>query len=343
MRSAFRVFAIVIAVVFLAGCSGSDPSPSEVVAGAFEETGAASGYRTTVSTAQTFIVAPLGINTSSQIDPDNPSMFGEVIGERSHIVVDMTAAMGGLLGGGASIDYVGFEMWVSADRVVTDTRGFQSLADLNPGADFGPYAPGIAYVDLVELGAETPELLEALVGNGVPDLSELAERFPRALVDIVADEDRPGVFYGTMTYAAFLEATGADVEDTARSIAAGLALSTGSDVEKMTALYVDFYSRAPIDVTIEIGDGVVRVIETDADLSALYLEIFDDPSALGLGDIPADQLGEMRDAFADAVLLVQTRTTYEPDDNIVIPAPPAGAEDRTTEYQLFLAGAGFGN
>jgi hypothetical protein len=88
------------------------------------------------------------------------------------------------------------ELWVDADRIVIDSRAFQALLDQSPGAELGPLAPGLAFVDLEQVGAERAGFLTAIAGSGAPDLATIAARLPGSLADVEQVSDDPPTFAG---------------------------------------------------------------------------------------------------------------------------------------------------
>lgn len=311
----------------------------EAVAAAVAETAEATSYRLTQSTAQTISSTALGIDQEDVIDPDRPNITAEITPEASHFLMHV----GGLLGSFAEgLGEVELEMWVDSERVVIDTTDYAQVAEANPGAALGPLEPGVAFVDLVVLNADAPELVRALTGSASPDLAVMSERLPDALTDLQRDATNPNLYRGSASYADFLAALGNDVEIIARSTAAGLALNLSIDVEALAEVYLDFYRSTSTAVTVEVDDdGLLSVLTTSADLSGIYESIFRPESGLDLG-LPPEQIDQARAAFADTVLILETRVAFEPDPDLVVEAGPATDDDRTAEWGAFLTSAGIG-
>lgn len=322
-------------------CGGSD-STEQVNAGAavsaaFDQTAEATSYVLTQSNAQTLRAEPLGIDVDTEIDPERPTVVGEFDGTNSHVVLDMGPVFGPLLGG--DLDIV-MEFWTSADRLVIDTQDFEQIRQVNPGAALGPMEPGVAFVDLSSAGADDEAFVAAVAGSGLPDLEQLARDLPAALEDVEQVSTDPIIYRGTLSQAEMVEAMGGDIEDVARSIAAGLALNMAVDVDDLTAFYVDFYRTVPTDVTIELDtDGRVSTITSSADLSNVYAAMFADDSALDLG-LSATELAQGRDAFEGTIWTIETRVTFELAEDLVVEAAPATDDDRTEEWRQFLVQSG---
>ena len=231
-------------------------------------------------------------------------------------------------------------MWIDDERLVIDTRGFQELLDGNPEAQLGPFEPGISYVDLSDLDAEGPEMLAAFGGSSLPDLRELAEKLPAALISVEQTSLDPATFVGTITFTDLTEAQGQDIEVISRSAAAGLALNSPMTVDALTKFYVDFYDSTEVEVTIELDErGLLHVLSTREDFSNLYSAMFETEGLIP--EITESERQEALDEVAAAVHILETRTVYEVDSDLEVPLPPATTDDRTDLWREFFANAGF--
>jgi hypothetical protein len=332
-------------VVGMSACDGDDDEAGDADAGqqvatldledAFSATADASRYRITESIGQMISSPALGMDTDAPLDEENPMTVGEVTPDVSHLRMELSALLGPVLGDDAPS--VSFEIWTGPDRMVVDTRGYAVLAEQNPSADLGPFEPGVSFVDLEAVGDEYPDLLAALVG-GLPDLGELADRLPEALEGV---EQSGRSFTGTASYTDLVEAMGSDPKFNARSAAAGLALSMDLDPDVLTDFYVEFYEGIHANITVDVGtDGTVRALRYDANLSGLFPAMVDHRDELGL-DIPADQLDEVREAFAETVWTLEALIRFEVVDDLQVAPAPATTDDRTEEWLTFLRNGGF--
>lgn len=326
-------------MVAASGCGdGTVALPeAEVLGAALDQTASSSGIEVKTWTAQTLSSSALGVDTSTAINPDRPTVVAEVGSDLSHVRVDLGSLYEPLVGTDLE---VGMELWTTPSRLVVDTRSFETLLDASPDAQLGPMDPALAYVDIAAAGVNGPQVVAAIAGAPLPDLAELAASLPVALADVAQVGDDPVSFRGTSTFAAFQEALGGDIEMTARSVAAGVALNLGVDVDDLTKVYVDFYRTVPVEVVVELDDdGFVHVISTKADLSGVWTHIFDEANASVLG-IPASDAREARAQFADTIWVMETRMEFEPNDDLIVPAAPQADLDRTTEWLDFLVQSG---
>jgi hypothetical protein len=301
---------------------------------ALESTSDATRYRITQLNAQRLSSQVLG-NNSTEIDREHPTAVIEVTPEASHIVFDLTALFGPLPG--TEDGEVGFEMWSSDERLVLDTRKYAAVQDANPEVDLGPFAPGLAYVDLEAASIDSPDLATAITGGAVPDLAALATALPAVLDDV---EPEGSTYRGTALYGDLMGAMGADVEQIARSAAAGVALNLRADPEVLTEIYTDFYRDVESDVTIEVEDGLLRSLRYEVELSGVFDELFDHTEDLGLDFSEAD-IDQARDMFADTEWELESLLEFEVVEDLQVEDPPTATEDRTDELVEFMESAGF--
>ncbi len=321
---------------------GTDTSPSaadggiaEIFSTAFAETGTTTSYTIEQASALSLVVDAAGINQRQVLDPERPQLVTQITPDGQHIVVDLGGLLGDLAGG---IEVV-MEGWLGGGRFVLDTSGFANI----PGADFTgtPFEPGVGFVDLAVLGGDDDRLVTALIGNATPDLGEMATTLPASMMSIQQISEDPAVFAGTITFADLTAALGGDIEANARGVASGLALSLGTDVESLTALYVDFYRGAEALITVTLDDdGLVRTIQTSADLSGIYDAIFAPDSPLA-GELTDQERVEGQALFQGAILEVATQVQFIPDADLVLPPAPATDDDRTEVWRVFLETSGF--
>ena len=329
------------AVLLVAACGKGDAESSVTTVGglgsALAETAEVSTYRVSLSTAQT-IRLPFGaVETTAEIDEQEPTIVGEVSPDRQHFVMDLGALLGPIAGDELDLE---LEMWIDDERLVIDTSSYQQLLDENGDAQLGPFEPGISYVDLTDLEAEGPEILAAFGGSSLPDLRELAEKLPAALIGVEQTSLDPPTFVGTITFTDLTEAQGQDIGVISRSAAAGLALNSSMTVDALTKFYVDFYDSTEVEVTIELdGRGLLHVLSVRADFSNLYSAMFETEGLIP--EITESERQEALDEVAAAVHILETRTVYEVDSDLEVPLPPATTDDRTDLWREFFANAGF--
>ena len=330
-----------VAVLLVAGCGKGDAESSVTTVGglgsALAETAEVSTYRVSLTTAQT-IRLPFGaVETTAEIDEQEPTIVGEVSPDRQHFVMNLGALLGPRFGEELDLQ---LEMWIDDERLVIDTRGFQELLAGNPDAQLGPFEPGISFVDLTDLDVEGPEILTAFGGSALPDLKELAEKLPTALISVERTSLDPTTFVGTITFTDLTEAQGQDIEVISRSAAAGLALNSLMTVDALTKFYIDFYDSTEVEVTIELDErGLLHVLSTRADLSNLYSTMFETEGLIP--EITENERQEALDEVAGAVHTIETRTVYEADSDLEVPLPPATTDDRTDLWREFFVNAGF--
>ena len=336
--------ALVVLLMVLAACGdggdestvdSTEPAVSVDLATAFEKVSSREGYRVRQSNAQTLSSTALSVDTKTEIDLDSPDVVAAVRGDRSHVVMDLSRVLGPMAAGAEGVT---LEMWTGPERIVVDSRGYQKLLDANPAAQLGPLAPGVAFIDVAALEADRPDLIAAIVGNGVADPKVLAERLPQALDEQQQVEEN--TVAGTAPYSAVLEAFGADVEDLARGVAAGVALNLGVDPAALTRFYVDFYERTPTEVTVRTSsDGAVERISTKTDLSDVFDAMFRSGNELGLQLSDAERR-QAQEQFADTVWELEVVAVFEPVADLVVPEPPATTDDRTAQWIELFEGAG---
>ena len=313
------------------GCGSTDVARDEVALdGVFAAAGEATSYTIFSFTAQELSSSLLGVDTETEIDEDRPAMVAEVTPDLSHFTADLTD----VIAPGGNGPEVGFEMWVTPDRITLDSREYAVLKETNPAAELGPFEPGISYLDLDAVGEERPEVAELILGQGVTDLATMS-------ADVLADVEREGsTITGTASYADIMGAFGTDIEQLARGLAGGLALNLGIDVDELTGVYVDFYSETVTDVTIELDDeDRLSSLEYNADLSDLYTRIFDTPALFDPQPSEAE-LAEAQELAADTVWEVTTLQRFDIDPDLEIAPVPATDDDRTDEWLTFIDNSG---
>ena len=335
-----RLAVLLAAVLLAAGCgeSGSTVTTVGELGAALAETAEVSTYRVSVSIAQTIRLPVGGIDTTAEIDEQAPTMAGEISPDRQHFVMDLGALFGSMAGEELDLK---LEMWFDDERLVIDTRDYQQIVDESPDAQLGPFEPGISYVDLTDFEAESPEVLAALGGSSVPDLRELAEKLPAALISVEQTSPDPPTFVGTITFSDLIEAQGQDIAVLARSAAAGVALNSPMNVDAVNEFYVDFYDSTEVEVTIELDErGLLRVLSIRADFSSLYSAMFEVEGLMP--ELTDSERQEALDEVEGAVHVLETRTVYEADSDLEVPLPPATTDDRTDLWTEFFVNAGFG-
>lgn len=338
---AARIGSLVSVAVFLtavvSGCGQqADREPEAVdIAGVFAAAGEATSYRLTTFTAQKISSSLLGVDTETEIDEDSPTTVAEVTPEASHVVVDIAAALGPAVGVDTEI---GLEMWVSPARVTIDSRDYAKLKERNPGADLGPLAPGIAYIDRQSDSVDDADLLSAILGQGIPDLREVAADLPGVLEDIEQDGS---TITGVGSYADVLDALGQDVEQMARSVAGGLALNLGVAVDELTDFYVEYYESTQAAVTVEVdAEGSLSALGFTVDLGGIFSRILEEPDLFT--DRPSEEeLADARDMASDSEWEITVLQRYELDDDLVVDDAPPTDDDRTDQWVTFLKNSGF--
>lgn len=319
------------------GCGGDPEEEAQtfVLDDAFAAASEATSYRTSSYTAQDLSSSLMGVDTETEIDEDNPTTTAEVSPELSHITMDLSALLGPVAGDETDL---GFEMWVTPQRITLDSRDYAVLKEADPSADLGPFEPGVSFFDLDGVAADDPEIVELMLGQGVTDLRQMATDLP----DVLEDVERDGrTVTGTASYAEVMAAMGGDVEQMSRSAAGGIALNLGIDVDELTDLYVDFYEATPADVTIELDEeDSLSSVEYTADLSEIYVSIFDRPEMFD--PRPSDEeLAQVEDLASDTEWVITVLQRFEVDDDLAVDPAPETDDDRTDQWVAFLENAGF--
>ncbi len=337
----FGLAVLAVALLLAAGCSGgagdADVVTTNAVGAALAGTVEAPVYRVTTTGSVTLEFPALGIGTIDAFESVEPTVVGTVSPDRVHYVANIGLPQAVQIPGGDSIE---FHLWSDGERLVMDLRDFERLLDAEPGVDFGPVEPGVFFIDAASIGADDPELLEALVGVSTPSLGELAEKLPAALDAIEQTSDDPRTYVGSTTGASLAEARGEDAAAVARSVAAGLSVLFSVSVDEVTELVVETFETSEVEVFIEIDDqGLLKVLSTREDFSSLFGMLLD---AVGLFPEMTDQeRQEARAELAGAEYIVETHSVYETDSDLEVPLPPETTDDRTAQWRDFLISAGF--
>ena len=323
--------------------SGVDDAPADdsldaaaALAQAFDSS-STDHYRVETFQATTLQVRGIGLSQATTIDVDRPAVVGLIDGDRTWQRMDLTAMLGDMAAAGD----LGFDIWTDPDRMVIDTRSYVVLEELNPLADLGPFRPGVAYVDLAEVATESDDFVAAIAGGGPVSLEVVTERLIASIRELgVSDDGR--TFTGVMWYVDQIEAFGGDVDDLARSSAAGLAQVMGVDIERLTAVYTDTYRRSEATIEIHLDEAsLLREIRATIDLAHLYERLGEElPALTGETLTPAEE-AQVAAMFADAVFELEQLIRFELDPAEVIPEVPAELEDRTAEWVDWMVAAGF--
>ena len=340
-----RTLATAVAVALLAtGCGRGTGDTGVATIGllsaALAETAEASSYRESVSFGA---VLKIGLDeVSTGLDENNPVVVGETSAERGHYRFYMGRLLESILGFSLDDwDDLSIEMWADDERLVFDTSTLQKLADAEPDVDLGPMAPGVFFVDLNAIEADSPEFMNAIAGSSTPDLSEMAKSLPAALTSIEQTSTDPSTFVGTTTSARLSEALGGNIVDDARSDATDLGMAFSGDPEELTELFVQMYETNTVEVVIELDErGLLSVLWTDEDFSGIFRALAESED-FG-AEFSEEERQEALEVFESIEFRIATRVAYEPDANIEVPLPPPTAEDRTEEWREFLAEGGFG-
>ena len=343
-----RSLAVVVAVALLAaGCGrGTDDTGVTtigVLSAALADTAAASSHRVSVSVGTQWKV--LGEEFTTGIDEQSPVFVCVANSEREHCTFDMSKLIESLFGFSIwpdDLDDLGIEMWLYQERMVVDTSAIQPLVDYGPDLDMGPLAPGVFFIDLAALEAGSSDPMEAVSGSSTPDLREMAESLPAALITIEQTSTDPPTFVGTTTSARLDEALGGDVEADARCEAAELGTPSLTDSDELAELIAQFYETNTAEVVIELDErGLLSVLWTKQDYSGL-LRIIAQYHSLDteLSEQERQEAQEAIEAFESAEFIVADRVAYESDADLEVPLPPPTAEDRTEEWLEFFPECG---
>lgn len=334
-----RSLAVVAAVALVAsGCGGGDDDSSVTTIGllsaALADTAEASSYRVSLSAGMRWSIA--GEEFSAGIDEDNPAFVCEVTSEREYCKFDMSTFFESLIGfSPPDWDDFRFEMWFDPEQIVVDTTGFQPLADEDPDIDLGLFAPGVFFVDLTALEADSSDLMDAVAGSSTPDLREMAASLPAALITIEQTSTDPPVFVGTTTSARLIEALGGDVEADARCEAATMGMASPEDIDELAELIVEFYETNTAEVVIELDErGLLSVLWTKQDYSGLFRDLVESEN-FG-ADVSKEERQEAVGVLGSAEIILATRVAYEADAALEVPMPPPTTDDRTEEWREFL-------
>lgn len=337
MRLGLAVLAA--ASLLVAGCGeGADDAnvvTTNAVAAALADTADAPVYRVTTSLSQT-----LTFHGHDEQDMLEVTVVGTVSPDRQHFAGSIGRPSGSPIAGDGGISW---EVWSGGGRVVMDTRDSQRLVDAVPGAELGPLEPGLFFVDAASIGADDPELLQALVGFSTPSLRELAENLPAALNTIDQTSENPVIYVGSTTSASLVEAQGGDPDVLARTASAVAALPVSpiqpASAEELSGLFVEILSAAEAQVSIEVdAHGLLRVLSTREDLSGFLSAFLEEGVVSGM---TAQEISEARAELEGAELIRETHSVYETDPDMEVPLPPEATEDRTDQWRDFLVTAGF--
>ena len=338
-----------------AGCGGGNGDTTASTSGelstALEDTAEVSTYRVSVYSGSTYELPAVGLKSVTDIDDQGPIFVGEVNFERQYFVMDIASILeGSLVGIGDFNDLqlemidefnnLQLEMWVDDEYAVLDTSSYQRLVDANPEVNFGPFAPGVFFVNLASTEADSLDILTTLVGSYTPNLSDMAMSLSAAFWDIEQTSTSPITYTGTATYADLLSALGVDAAITARFNATGFALNQPVRVDTLTELFVDFFEDVDAEVVVELDErGFLRFFSTRADMSAFFPTMFDVEGVLS--EVSGQERREIEEAFKGAIFILETRVVYETDVNLEVPLPPETTEDRTEQWHQFLIDSGF--
>ncbi len=279
----------------------------------------------------------LGIQISTSIDLTRPTVIMESSPGLDHVRFDLGAFFGLPPDTGAPVS---MELWLTPERIVLDTRSLADVFAATPSINRGPMDASVSYVDVNAIGATSQPLTQALTGSPLPDRPILTRRLPEVLDQLTLISERPTRYRGTTDQASYVEAMGGDLEASARTASAALALNADVDVDGLTQAYVDFFHSVTTEVIVEVDDlGSVRSVSTRADLSSIYRFLFDEARAATFGLSPADAR-DASQALRDTIWRLETTTTFEPRDQLAIPPPPPTDVDRTAAWRDFLLQSG---
>ena len=343
-----RTIAAAVAVGLLAaGCGrGTDESSVTTIgllSAALADTAEASSYRVTLSGGLTLKIS--GVELTAALDEQNPLAVGEVSPEREHFKINIGTLLESLFEPHfESLPFdreeVAFEVWADDERLVIDTSALQQLADVDSDVDMGPLTPGVSFIDIAVLEAESIEFMDAVSGTSTPDLSELAVSLPLALVTIKQTSTDPPAFVGTTTSARLSEAMGSNIEADARSVAVELGMALPADFDELTEIVVQVYETNKVEVVIELDErGLLSVLWTKEDYSDVFRALAESEN-FGTR-LSEEERQEAADVMRSIESIFETRIAYEPDADLEVPLPPPTTVDRTEEWREFLAEPSF--
>lgn len=336
-----RLFWILPAVLFPASCGGDDGLAQAGLAQALE------GMPTPDAVvAQTFVGqevnAPLfGMVSSTTIDPNQPTVRFESQGDNRHVVVNMSSLLASLPNVPQNIV---LELWVTDGRIVIDSRSFDAITEMNPAADFGPMNPGLAFINSRESGVSAESLVQAIAGAPLPNFSEISDTLPLIFSNLERQGGTNTSFTGIANFAEYQSVMGQNIEDYARSSAAGMALNLNTDVDALVDIYVDFFRGIETNVTITFNtSGELSSIYAATDMSGLYAHIIQPKHAAAL-KLSSDDLSSFLEVYsedlANAVFVVESSTEFEFPSSADFSPPPETSEDRTNAWVEFLISNG---
>jgi hypothetical protein len=315
-----------------------EPDAAAALAQALDELGAATGsYRVLGYAGQVNRIPTAGVDIDQQIDPARPTSVGEVDAEGDvHATIDLAPTFAAMGGPAAEIDQIGIESWQNSERAVIDTEDYAALLEIAPGADLGPFAPGIFTVDLNSSTVGTSDLARLMGGSAPVSPAGLAAALQNSLTDIAGVPGDPSRFTGSTDFATYVALQGNDIRGAAAAVATPLAPLLGADPAAVTDLYVNFYERTSVDVEFSIGaDGAVERVHAMADLSDIYAHLAESDV---VGN--AAERDEVAEVFAGAEMRVEQLVEFEFDDSIAVELPAGDFEDRTAEMVAMFEAAG---
>ena len=295
-------------------------------------TAEADSYR--VLTYQGFVLSVPGFGLSAvrPLDQRVPSSVTVIDGAETWFEVDI----GALFGPGAPVDDLTMSMWVWPDEMIIDTTAYQQLLDLDPSVSLGPFSPAVSRIDLAAIERAGDDVAATIAGSGTVAL----DQFTTVLLDSLSAVEviQPGVSYrGTTSYAALLEAQGNNVEDIARSLASGFALTVDADVDLVTEALVAVYEQASTELVVVLDDaGLLSEVRETADLSSVYGHMAEAASSVD-PSIDDDLIAELH---ATTVFTTETVVRFDLTPASV-PEPPQWREDRTQVWIEFMEANGF--
>lgn len=262
-----------------------------------------------------------GVDQRVPLDPDAALMTVVVDGDRQYMRMDMSEMMASL---GEPMD-VGLEMWIDADQMIIDTRGFD-LGDAVASDD--PFSPGVSSVDLQALDARGGDIAEALGGSSAT-LAELTASLTGIQGLTVSDDGRS--FAGTVDFvSAMAAANGDDVEQMMESMTAGFGQNPNIDADELMAFVVEAFAEIEVAVTVQLDESFrLQQFWMDIDMTPMFTAIADFASAAdGLSGADRAAIeGELAGAQISMELL--SMIDLDPAE---IPDPPEATEDRTQQW-----------